>query len=85
MTNLHMGSKRPLKEWIMSFERTNLRFSVQKKAGSIASCMAPVVAVAARAKKQGAQPEATLVYALTTAEVDSLCEHLQAQGLAAVR
>lgn len=72
----------PLKQWVMSFQRRNLKLSVQPKSGGgAAGNLAQLVAEA----QQGSSPGPTLIYAQTTNEVDTLAAHLQAKGLRAVK
>lgn len=103
---LHMGQpgQPPLREWVMSFERTNLHLSVEQRSGGGAAggCLAALIAEARSAAAGAAAGggrgggsggagggagglEPTLVYALTTKDVDELAAYLQAQGVAAAR
>jgi superfamily II DNA helicase RecQ len=70
------------RQWVMSFQRPNLRLSVQLKAsGGVPPNLAGLVAEA----QQGSSPGPTLIYAQTTNEVDTLTAHLQAKGVKAVK
>ncbi len=95
--NLNIG--RPggctLREWVTTFERRNLQLSVAAKGPSLTACFASLVAQARSAGvgaagsslngAGGAAFEPTLVYALTTKEVDEVWAHLQQQGVRVAR
>lgn len=75
-----------LKQWVMSFQRTNLHLSVQMKAGAAAANnLSAFVAEALEAQAKGSRLESTLVYAQTVREVDEIAAHLQAKGVSAVK
>ncbi|WIA16435.1 hypothetical protein OEZ85_013122 [Tetradesmus obliquus] len=85
-----LGMGRPgqpqLRQWVMSFQRTNLQLSVSLKNGTAAANnLAGLVADAKAAEARGVRLEATLVYAQTTKEVDELAAYLQQQGVSAVK
>jgi superfamily II DNA helicase RecQ len=75
-----------LRQWVMSFQRSNLHLSVSLKNGTAAAAnLAGLVADARAAEARGVRLEATLIYAQTTREVDELAAYLQQQGVSAVK
>eukprot|EP00775_Hariotina_reticulata_P009775 gene9775-9932_t len=88
ITQLGMGSTGgpTLRQWVMSFQRTNLHLSVIMKNGTgAASNLAALVRECQEHQGRGQQLEPTLIYAQTTKEVDELCAHLQSKGVPAVK
>ncbi len=93
-SNLHLGSAHPVPhhaarqpscvagcaEFVRSFERPNLKLGVERKPpGPLATAMRQLAAAVTRSGG------ATLVYALTTKEVDDLCACLLESGVRAGR
>lgn len=75
-----------LRQWVMTFQRTNLHLSVQLKAGSTAANnLATLVAEARESQAKGMRVDSTLIYAQTVREVDEITAHLQAKDLPAVK